>query len=250
MRRWLISFGLWITLAAPAIAAPAHIYAAASTAEALQKIATAFERQTGAAIVPVFAGSGTLARQIAEGAPAGLFLSADERWMEWLAARKLIDPASRIDLLANRLILITPADAPLTFSFETGQDLATALGSGRLALADPDAAPAGAYAREALRHLGLWDGVQNRLVLGASVRTVLAWVARGEVRAGIVYQSDARLTEKVAVTALVPEEAHAPVRYPLALMPTASPAARDFYAFLRGDTAAAIFADHGFLVPE
>lgn len=248
MRLWLIAFGLCITLASPASAAPTLIYAAASTADVLQKIATIFTHQTGAVIIPIFAGSGTLARQIAEGAPAGLILSADQRWMNWLAERDLIDPASRTDLLANRLVLIAPADAPLTFSIEADQDLATALGPGRLAIADPNAAPAGLYAREALQYLGLWDGVQDRLVPGASVRTVLAWVARGEVRAGIVYQSDARLTNKVMRAALMPEASHAPIRYPLALTPTASQTAHDFHTFLRGKTAAIIFADHGFQV--
>jgi molybdate transport system substrate-binding protein len=221
------------------------LFAAASLTDVLTEIAASYREARGADIRLSFGGSSQLARQIEAGAPADAFFSADEEWMDYLAARGLIDVASRIDLVANRLVLIAPRDSRVALTLVPGVSLTAALGDGRLALADPEV-PAGRYARAALSSLGAWQGVANRLARAENVRAALAFVARGETSLGIVYETDARLEPRVRVVAVFPADSHPPIRYPFALVAGRSAAAADFAAWLRGPSARAAFERAGF----
>jgi molybdate transport system substrate-binding protein len=167
----------------------------------------------------------------------------------YLSARKLIKPESRFDLLGNRLVLIAPKDSPLGPQSLVGMDLSGILGSGRLAMGDPDHVPAGKYAKAALQKLGLWADAEKRLARGDSVRAALALVERGEAPLGVVYSTDAAITKKVRVIGAFAEESHPPIVYPIALVAGGeAPLAQQFVDFLRGPEARKIFEDSGFLV--
>ena len=223
------------------------VFAAASTTEAVGALAERFSARTGTEVVPSFAASSALARQIESGAPADLFISADRRWMDHLAARGLIEPGSRCDLMRNRLVLIAPADSPMTLRIAVGFALAAALDGGRLAVGDPDHVPAGIYARQALEALGAWPSVADRLVRSADVRAALALVARGEAAAGIAYATDAGVSERVRVVGAFPAESHDPIVYPLARVAGAdNPNAAAFYDFVVSAEGRALLAEHGF----
>jgi len=247
--RLLLAAVLAVLLVMPVARAaerPVTIFAAASTTDAVQAVIARYAEAHGEAVRPVFAASSTLAKQIAAGAPADLYLSANDAWMDWLDRRGGIDRDSRVDLLGNGLVIVVPGDAaPLA----DHQVLPDYLGERRLAMGDPAHVPAGRYARAALQSLDLWKDVRRRSAFGSDVRAALAMVARGEAAAGVVYTTDARISDDVRVAAEVPPESHPPIRYPLALArQPASEAARRFYDFLRGAEAAGIFGRHGFRV--
>ena len=233
----------------PARAEQVMIFAAASTTDAVSDIIDSYRDATGAEIVASFAASSALARQIENGAPAHLFLSASPVWMDYLEARSLLTPESRRDRLGNRLALIAPSDSAITVSLTAPVSFSGLLGDGHLAMADPDHVPAGIYGKEALETLGAWRDVSPKVVRGNNVRATLALVERGEVPLGIVYQTDATTSERCRVVALFPESTHAPIRYPLALVAGQETAdARAFYDHLLSPDAAEIFAQHGFTV--
>jgi molybdate transport system substrate-binding protein len=226
---------------------PVTIFAAASTTDAVNEIAEAYATRTGGSIRPVVASSSTLARQIAEGAPADIFLSANIAWMDHLDARQLLAPGTRLPLLSNRLVLIAPAGSPLRLRLTRDLPLRELLGDGRLAIGDPAHVPAGIYAKQALEALGLWDQVADRLAQSSNVRAALALVDRGEVPAGIVYETDAVISPRVRIVDAFPAEVTPPITYPLAIVAGRdTPAVRAAYDFLTSETAAAIFARHGF----
>lgn len=225
------------------------VFAAASLGGVLDGIAAAYEARTGVHVATSFAASSALAKQIANGAPAELVLSADEGWMDWLAERKLIDPASRSDLLANALVIVAPADKPIVLKVERDFAADKAF-PGRMALADPASVPAGIYAKEAFTRLGWWTWLEPRVAPGSDVRAALRLVETGEADCGVVYATDAKASARVVVVATVPAELHRPIRYPLAATPAAGPAARAFLAFLRGPEAGAAFARAGFTAPR
>ena len=187
-----------------------------------------------------------LARQIEAGAHADLYISADVEWMSYLQSRRLIDAASRRDLLGNSLVLIAPADSPLRLAIAPHFSLLRALAGGRLAMGDPDSVPAGRYARTALARLGLWPALSGHLALTDNVRSALAFVARGEAPLGIVYQTDARSDPRVRILDTFPATLHAPIVYPVALTTGAQADARALLDFLRGAAAAKIFRKYGF----
>lgn len=246
-RRSSLSFLAW-GLAACAAPPPrgVRVFAAASLTDALSEIAQGFRP----APVLSFAASSTLARQIEQGAPADMFVSADEAWMDHLAERKLIAPASRVRLLSNALVLIAPAAQPLQLTIGAGFPLAQALADGRLALADPEAVPAGRYARAALEHLGVWAAVEPRIVRAADVRGALRFVEQGEAAAGIVYRTDALAAgDRVQIVGAFPEGSHPAIVYPAALLRGARREAAAFLAHLQSPQAWAVFARHGFLRP-
>lgn len=237
--------------AAPAAAQeadrPITIFAAASTTDAVNEIAEAYAAKTGGALRPVVAASSTLARQIAQGAPADLFLSADVAWMDHLDAQQLLAPGSRLPLLSNRLVLVAPADSSLRLRLSRGLPLRDLLGDGRLAIGDPAHVPAGIYARQALEALGLWDQVADRLAQAGNVRAALALVDRGEVAAGIVYETDAAISPRVKIIDAFPGDVTPEITYPLAIVAGRdSPAVRSAYDFFVSDEATAIFGKHGF----
>lgn len=226
------------------------VFAAASLNESLTEVGKAYAAQGHAAPALSFAASSALARQIENGAPAALFMSADEEWMDYLAARKLIAGDSRAALLGNTLVLVTPADKPMTVAIAPGFDLAKALGGGKLSMADPDSVPAGKYGKAALEKLGAWAAVAPAVIRGDNVRTALSFVERGEAAAGIVYGSDAALTPKVKVAGVFPESSHPAISYPAAILTGHDSAeARAFLAFLKSPAAKDIFRRYGFSAP-
>lgn len=237
-------------LAAPVQAASARgplVLAAASLQEALSAAAASWTARGHARPVISFAASSALARQIAAKAPADLFISADEEWMDHLAARKLVVPASRAVFLTNRLVIVAPAASRTRLVVRPGFALAAALGGGRLALADPDAVPAGRYARDALTRLKVWPSVQGNLARAENVRAALALVARGAAPLGIVYATDARAESAVRIAGWIPAEAHAPILYPLArLAGSTNPEAEGFRRYLLSEEGKSIFRRYGF----
>jgi molybdate transport system substrate-binding protein len=222
------------------------VFAAASLTDALQELADDFGRTSGIAVKASFAASSALARQIESGAPADVFISADLEWMDYLAARKLIQVDSRRDLLGNRLVLVAPSASTLVLKIEPHFGLAAALGTSRLATGDPDSVPVGRYARAALTTLGVWPQVDNRLVRAESVRAALAFVDRGEVPLGIVYRTDALIDHGVRIVDVFPADTHPPITYPIALTAGARSGAREFVDFLHTPPAAAVFVKYGF----
>jgi molybdate transport system substrate-binding protein len=225
------------------------LFAASSTTDAVNEIDAAYKLETGRGVKASFAASATLARQIEDGAPANLFLSADPHWMDELAQRRLLAAGSRRDLLGNQLVLVGPFGTT-SAGLVTGRfPLQVFLGDGRLAMGDPETVPAGTYGRTALQALGLWPSVKDRLALAESVRSALVFVERGEAPLGVVFATDAAASAKVAVAGIFPEDSHPPIVYPVALMAGADSAeARSFFAFLTGDKAALVFRRYGFTV--
>ena len=224
------------------------VFAAASTTDTMQAAAKAYEAEQHVRVVCSFASSSTLAKQIEQGAPADLFLSADEKWMDYLAKRQAIAPASRVDLLANSLVLIAPPGKAPVITVAKGFAIGAAF-TGRLAIGDPSNVPAGIYAKEAFTRLGWWDALAGRLAPAADVRAALRLVELGEADLGVVYATDARGDAKVVLVAAIPQDLHAPIRYPLALTATAKPAAAAFATWLQTAPARRIFTDAGFGVP-
>ena len=250
MLRRLIASLLFLSLASPAWAQDKLIvFAAASLTEALNEAGKAYAHAGHPAPVFSFAASSALSRQIENGAPAGLFVSADEEWMDYLAARNLIDASSRVSFLGNTLVLVVPRGERLNLDLRAPLDLAGALKGRRLSLADPTAVPAGRYAQASLEKLGAWKDVAPLVVRADNVRAALTFVERKEAAAGIVYATDAALSDRVAVAATFPAESHPPISYPLAVVVKNDTAqARAFRDFLLGDTAKAIYRKYGFAV--
>jgi molybdate transport system substrate-binding protein len=237
-----------LAASAPAFAAGGPlVLAAASLQESLTAAADAWAAHGHDKPLLSFAGSSALARQIEAGAPADLFISADEEWMGAVAAKGLIRPGTRANFLGNRLVLIAPAAHPLKLAIRPGFPLAAALGQGRLAMADPDAVPAGKYGRAALTALKIWPSIEPKLVRSENVRAALTLVERGEAAAGIVYATDARIAKRVQVAGTFPASSHKPISYPIALL-TASrhPEAEAFRRFLLSRQGKIIFARYGF----
>jgi len=222
------------------------VFAAASTTDVLTTIATQYTTATGVRIVCSFGGSSTLARQIEAGAPADVFLSADEAWMDHVQQAGAIQAQTRRDLLGNRLVLVGPVAQPLVIPIEPTFAFAAAF-SGRLAVADPTHVPAGRYAQQALQGLGWWEGVRDRLAPTADVRAALRLVERNEVALGIVYATDAACSQGVTVVATFPETLHTPIRYPVAVTSTGGPAALAFVDYLSSPVAQASWEQAGFI---
>ena len=223
------------------------VLAAASLQEAMTAAANAWAAQRHGRPVLSFAASSALARQIRSGAPADLFVSADEEWMDDVEKAGFVQRGSRADMAGNRLVLIAPTRAPLRLRITRGMPIARALGGSRLAMANPDSVPAGKYGRAALTALGVWPDVANRLALGDNVRSALTLVERGEARLGIVYATDARASKAVVLVDSFPAGSHAPIRYPLArLSASRNPEAEGFRRFLLSRAGQDILARYGF----
>jgi molybdate transport system substrate-binding protein len=229
-------------------AASITVFAAASLTDALSDAGKAYHAKTGRDVVFSFAASSALARQIEASGGADLFLSADTDWMDYLDSRGLIVHDTRKNLLGNHLVLIAPASANVSLTIAPHFDLLGALGGGRLSIADPDSVPAGKYARTALTTLGVWSSIVNHLVNAENVRVALAYVSRGEAPLGIVYSTDAVSDKGVRIVGTFPENSHAPIVYPAALVKDAQPDAKAFLDFLSGPEARAIFEKDGFIV--
>jgi molybdate transport system substrate-binding protein len=225
------------------------VYAAASTTEAITEAAKNFEQSRGVAVTTNFGSSSMLAKQIMGGARADIFLSADEEWMDELSKAGMIQDGTRVDLLANTLVLVAPKGKTLQVKMSKDFDLAAALPKpGRIALGDPSHVPAGRYAQQALESLGWWPALKDRILPGQDVRATLRLVELGEADAGVVYATDAKVSQKVEVIAIFPEGTHAPIRYPIAAWRNAGPEASNFIAFLRSPEGARFFTDRGFTI--
>jgi molybdate transport system substrate-binding protein len=229
---------------------PPLVLAAASLQESLTKAALVWTAKGHQQPVLSFAASSALARQIEAGAPADVFISADEEWMNEVQGKGLLRAGSRASFLGNRLVLIAPASSRGNLSIRRGSPLAKALGSGRLAVADPDSVPAGKYAKAALTSLGVWSSVEGKLARGENVRAALLFVERGEVPYGIVYATDARVAKGVRIVGVFPPASHPPISYPLALLNAGrnGPEAAAFRRFLLSGEGKAIFRSYGFAV--
>jgi molybdate transport system substrate-binding protein len=225
---------------------PITVFGAASLTDVLQDLGDTFTKDTSIPVRFSFASSSVLARQIENGAPADLFFSADLEWMDYLQARALIRPATRVDMVGNQLILVAPVDSKVTLKIEPHFPLAATLGNGRLATGDPDSVPAGRYAKQALIALGVWDSVSARLVRADNVRAALAFVDRGETPLGIVYATDALADKKVRFVDAFPADSHEPIIYPAALTNVANADAAKFLAYMRGPAGDLAFKRYGF----
>ncbi len=225
------------------------LFAAASTVDVMNQAAAMFKARTGVEVKCSFDSSSTLAKQIIAGAPADVFLSADEKWMDEVEKSSAIDAKSRTNLLGNQLVLIAPADGAFEVKMERGFDFAAVLpAKARFALADPSHVPAGRYAKQSLEWLGWWSEVQLRIIAAQDVRAALRLVESGEAEAGVVYSTDAKAAKGVSTIATFPVESHDPIRYPIALTTKASPGAVEFFAFLQSDAMRSIFDGAGFTV--
>jgi molybdate transport system substrate-binding protein len=226
------------------------MFAAASLTDAMKDVSAQWAKAGHQPLRLSFGASSTLARQIEQGAPVNLFASADEKWMDYLADKKLIVADTRKDLLGNDLVLVVPADKPQHVTIGPGFDLLGLLGpNGRIATGDPAHVPVGLYAEQALKKLGMWDAVQPRLARTDDVRAALLLVERGEAPAGIVYATDAAVSKGVMVAGVFPANSHDPVSYPFAVIKAGdTPEARALMTFLAGPDARAIFDKRGFKV--
>lgn len=246
-----LAFGL--TLAAGSLSGMAaqakdvRVFAAASLKNALDDAAAAWARETGKKVVISYAASNVLAKQIEAGAPADIFFSADLDWMDYAATKNLIDGKSRVNLLANSLVLVAPRNSSAQVALHTGMDLAAILGTGRLAMGNVDAVPAGKYGKAALQNLRAWEGVKDKVAQAENVRAALLLVSRGEAPLGIVYKTDAMSDSNVKIDAIFPRESHPPIVYPLALTKDSMNAdAAEFFGFLRSAKAKPLFEKQGF----
>jgi molybdate transport system substrate-binding protein len=215
----------------------------------MNELGARFRAASGVEVTLSFAGSGELAKQIENGAPASVFISADDKWMDYLADRRLIAADSRRDLLSNSLVLIAPKDSGLSIELRPGAPLKEALGDGKLAMADPDVVPGGRYGKAALESLGLWAEIEPILVRTKDPRAALALVERGEAAAGLVYATDAKVSDGARIVAEFAVDTHPPIVYPMAVVSEHDgDAARAFAAYLAGPEAKAIFERFGFIV--
>jgi molybdate transport system substrate-binding protein len=252
---WALMAGAWLSATAGCGEAGADerekasvtVFAAASTTDALEQIARRFEAARGLEVRLNFASSSTLARQIRQGAGADVFISANPRWMDHLERQGLIRAGTRRDLLGNRLALIAAPQADLRIEPRRGFDLAGSF-VGRLAMGDPQHVPAGMYAAQALRSMGWWDALTDRIAPAADVRRALRFVETGETSLGIVYATDAAAGGRVKIVGLLPVDSHRPIRYPAAAIVDSPGQAEAFLAYLSGPEATEIFRRHGFEV--
>lgn len=225
------------------------VYAAASLGPALEEIADLYEAKDLGPVAVISASSSSLARQIENGAPADLFISANIAWVDYLDKKGFLAAGTRRALATNRLVLIAPKVKPLTLKVAPGLALAEALGKRPLAICDPDHVPCGIYAREALTALGVWDTLAPRAVRAGNARMALAWVARGEASAGVVYASDALAEPRVVTVGLFPPDTHTPIVYQAAMLRTHNNNPAAFIKFLTGDKGQSVLKRYGFTPP-
>lgn len=225
------------------------VFAAASTTDAITEISKLYEERGLGKVTSSFASSSTLAKQIEQGAPADVFLSANEKWMDYLEERQLLAVGSRVNLLRNRIVLVVPADSPARdLELKEGQSLLPLLGAdGRLAVGDPEHVPVGIYGKQALENLGMWQEIKDRIAPAKDVRAGLALVERAETPLGLVYESDVASSDKVRVIGVFPQGSHPDIVYPAAVIAAGDiDAAGDFIKFLLTPEALAIFKKYGF----
>lgn len=256
-RNWLagaigvVAVGLLALAPSPARAQGTDliVFAAASLKNAVDSINSQWQKETGKSAKISYAASSALAKQMEEGAPAHMFISADVPWMDYVEQKNLIKKDTRSNLLGNRIVLIAPKDKAATLDIKPGFDLAGRLGDARLAMANVDAVPAGRYGKAALEKLGVWASVSSKVAQAENVRAALLLVSRGEAPMGIVYQTDAAADAGVKVVGVFPEDTHPPIIYPIALSDKVThPDAVALLAYIRSGKAKSLFEAQGFSV--
>jgi molybdate transport system substrate-binding protein len=256
LSRRFAAFILAASIAAPAVLAALPVaaqdksltvFAAASMKNALDDVNAAFTKKTGIKVVASYAASSALIKQIEQGAPADVFVSADLAWMDYGAQKKVIKDETRVNLLGNRLVLIAPKDSKIAnVVIGQGFDLAKLAGDGRIATGDVKSVPVGKYAKAALEKLGSWAAAGPKFAMADNVRAALALVSRGEAPLGIVYETDAKVDPGVKIVGTFPADSHEPITYPVAATSNAKPDVKAYLAFLRTQEAKAIFEKYGF----
>lgn len=221
------------------------VFAAASLTDAITEIAALYEKENNVEIQTSFASSSTLAKQIEKGAPADIFISADTKWMQYLKAKNVLNETSTINLLGNRLVLIVPKGKTFKVESDKSFNFANAF-EGRLCTGETESVPVGIYAKQALQSLSWWDAIRPRIVGTQDVRAALVNVERGECAAGIVYETDAKVSDKVQSLMVFDKNSHEPILYPLSLTKHSNSNAQQFYDYLKSDQAKKIFAQYGF----
>jgi molybdate transport system substrate-binding protein len=223
------------------------IFAAASMKNALDEIDAAYTAKSGVKLTVSYAASSALAKQIEQGAPADVFISADTDWMDYATSKKAINESSRVNLLGNSIVLIAPKDSKIdNVGIASGFDLAKLAGDGRIATGDVKSVPVGKYAKAALAKLGAWQAAEPKFAMADSVRAALTLVARREAVLGIVYSTDAKVEPGVKIVGIFPADSHPAIVYPIAATTTAKPEASDYLAFLRSTVAKTILEKYGF----
>jgi len=251
MTRPFVSFLVLLSVTAASVADVQEkkiiVFAAASLKNALDDVDAAFTKQSGTNVIVSYDASSALMKQIENGAPADVFVSADLKWMEYGSERKLIKDDTRFNLLGNELVLIAGKDSPIgNVTIGPGFNLAKLAGDGRIATGDVRAVPVGIYAQAALEKLGVWSAVEPKMAMTTNVRAALALVARGEAPLGIVYSTDAKVEPNVKIIGVFPEDSHPPIIYPVAATVNANADTASYLAFLRSLTAKSIFEGYGF----
>ena len=248
VNKWVASAALLAAFSSSAMAADVTVFAAASLTNALQDISAQYKKEKQVDVVASYASSSTLARQIEQGAPADLFISADQQWMDYAIDKQQMLANTRFTLLGNELVLIAPKDSKITkVEIDKKTDWKKLLEGGRLAVGDPDHVPAGIYAKESLENLGAWSTLAPEMARANNVRSAMALVERAEAPLGIVYGSDAVASDKVKVVGIFPEASHKPVEYPMAIVKGhENPTVTAFYDYLKSPAAAVIFEKYGF----
>ncbi|TCR89901.1 molybdate ABC transporter substrate-binding protein [Rhizobium sp. BK376] len=243
----------WLGIAA--VPAPAHaadkivVFAAASMKNALDNMDAAFTKETGKEVTVSYAASGALAKQLENGAPADVFISADTDWMDYVTKKKLIKDGTQVNLLGNQIVLVAAKDKAKPVEIKQGMDLAGLLGDGRLAMGEPKSVPAGKYGQAALEKLGLWSSVEKKVAGAESVRAALALVSRGEAPYGIVYQTDVSSDPGVAIAGTFPEDSHPPIIYPVAITADSkNPDTQAYFDYMKSAKAAPFFEHEGFTI--
>jgi molybdate transport system substrate-binding protein len=246
-------FSAFVMLAGASLASAAAedktitVFAAASMKNALDEVDAAYTAKTGVKFSVSYAASSVLAKQIEQGAPADVFVSADTDWMDYATAKKTINEPTRVNLLGNSIVLIAPKDSAINnVTIAPGFDLAKLAGDGRIATGDVKSVPAGKYAKAALEKLGAWTAAEPKFAMAESVRAALTLVARGEAALGIVYSTDAKVEPGVKIVGTFPADSHPAIIYPVAATTTAKPGTNDYLAFLRTSAAKIILEKYGF----
>lgn len=240
---------LWGSACSPALAQARSltVFAAASMKNALDDIDAGYTAKSGVKIVASYAASSALAKQIEQGAPADVFVSADTDWMDYAIGKKMVNEATRVNLLGNSIVLIAPKDSKIDgVTIGPGFDLSKLAGDGKFATGDVKAVPVGKYAKAALEKLGAWTAAEPKFAMTENVRAALTLVARGEAVLGIVYATDAKVEPGVKTLGTFPADSHPAIIYPVAATVTARPEAAGYLAFLRSSAAKAIFEKYGF----
>ena len=245
-------FAVWLLIAKNGVTAePVYVLAASSTTTAVETIVDSYSQLARIDVVPIFASSGTLARQILAGAPAAIFISADPRWTRTLDDRGLIIKRHTKNLLHNRLVLVAPINTKIPsldpLDLSNTESFLDALEAGPLTMGDPSHVPAGMYAKQALQSLQLWSLLKGRVAILANVRVVLAYVERGEAPLGIVYKTDALLSKKIRTVGIIPPETHEAITYPFSIITgNENVETLAFYQFLGSPRSKLIFQNYGF----